>query len=244
MATMLAWSRFFSLETESRCSYDVSEQSACTPMLVRGGTWRKKMTQLSSMLNSLIGFLLASCAIACSCLPPDQIQRSCKSGELGLHIRAARDVGTCTDTYSRVYEVEVLDVLMNSDSSMELTVGELIQIRTAMDSAACGQYLEPDSEYLLYVQKATPLTSLGFPLDADAPASSNASCGVKALLETGLCSGNLQQPSEADLNKARSICAVQGGVVEENGASSMEELPAIISAVCIIMMGVFRLAVL
>lgn len=212
---------------------------------------------------------LVSGAFSCSCLPPDLIERSCDAGAVALHVRDAREVATCQDGFFgiRIFEVEVMDVLINPDVTLCLVAGERVRIQTEIESAACGVNLQENAEYLLYLQSLTDQGLSGFPVDAEGPENSGG-CGESAIMATSLCSGNIQQPSQADLDRARSICPItvsesdvgdcqgnaeapnlsggaeaQGPESSETGKASMgEDLTGIIAAVCIVLIGVLRLA--
>lgn len=226
---------------------------------------RNNVTHVSTV-TAVTCFLLLSGAISCSCVPEEFLRPSCDSGKVELHGRPACEIGTRDSSYARFYEVEGIEVIWNQNTSLELAADELVSIQTPLNSAACGQSLQPDTEYLLYLNRESYPTSLGFPFGVEEPASTGASkCGEMATLETLRCNGNRQVPPQADLAKARSICSspvseppgganggeqadiaeptpAETGVLGVNGASALEDLPSIVAALCIVLIGVFRLA--
>lgn len=151
-----------------------------------------------------------------------------------------REVGSCEDTYKRFYEVEVLEIILNDAlNSSQLAQGDVVMVQSGF---RCGQYLYPDTEYLLYLRTASLRHPVGASAEAPYAAPSQGQCSERALLETWLCNGNEHSPDEKMLQKARKICTrpVPEPTRIDSGSAILSDVPSIISASCIVIMAVLR----
>lgn len=192
------------------------------------------------------------------------------SSNVSLHIRSAHEVTAPESAYARVYEAEVVDVLWNLDESLELWEGALVQIRTPCASTDCDQSLQPDAEYLLYAQhilvsgtvhvEAAEFRSTEGKNRGDWPRleALHCSCSCRGNIQPSLSGNSVPVRKNAGRAFHQSECTPVGG--EGDGgescvsefepvgmrtfsvASSFEDLSGIISALCIVLMCVLRLA--
>jgi|GEM_PF-1427425 len=95
---------------------------------------------MRSIFALLLLSLASSRAHACSCLPPPPV---IERAEQSTATFVGRLVSEEVDEWKRIYRLEIIESLHGE------FVG-IVEVSTAKDGAACGVYIAPDADYLIF----------------------------------------------------------------------------------------------
>ena len=169
---------------------------------------------MSFSIVSVVYAAVLGVAAACSCAPrptfPDceapivLYGKALSNNEIGCTLEPDDDPNDGIVPFSPAAQTlskfQVTAVLKQS-AELGLSVGDVVDVRSYVQSATCGYQLQPGSEYLL------------FPYQSDPPACEKVESGV-VNLDVAVCSPHIRNPTKEQVGALSEECGVDVGEPE------------------------------